>query len=73
VAKRLSATPLSEETKIDTNELSRSATLVSVARIGSPLLMKTNLPRPPDHAQVASERICFSISGYHPPGNDARS
>jgi hypothetical protein len=71
VAKTLSATLLSEETKVDTNELSRSVTLVSVVRIGSPLLLKTNLPRPPDRAQVASERICFSIAGYHLPGNDS--
>jgi hypothetical protein len=51
VAKRLSATPLMEETRLDISELPRSATLVPVARIGSPLLLKTSLPLPPETNQ----------------------
>jgi hypothetical protein len=47
VAKRLSAIPLTDETSIDTNELSRVKTGVPVARIGSSLLLKTSLPRSP--------------------------
>jgi hypothetical protein len=47
VANKFSAAQLAEETKIDTSEPSRGATLVPVARIGSPLLLKTNLPRSP--------------------------
>jgi hypothetical protein len=59
VAKRLSATPLSKETRIDTSEPSRGAILVPVARIGSPLLLKTNLPRSPGATQAATGRIYF--------------
>src|ERR1700687_5962006 len=51
VAKRLSATPLTDETRFDTNEPSRVKTWVPVARIGSSLLLKTSLPRSPGHAK----------------------
>jgi len=54
VANRLSATPLTDENRIDTSELARGATLVPVARIESPLLLKTSLPRPPDGAQAVN-------------------
>jgi hypothetical protein len=47
VAKRLSATLLTDPTSIDTRELSRVNTSVPVARIGSSLLLKTSLPRSP--------------------------
>jgi len=73
VAKRLSATPLSKETRIDTSEPSRGAILVPVARIGSPLLLKTNLPRSPGATQAATGRIHFSIAGRNVPGNDSTS
>ena len=73
MAKRLSATPLSKETRIDTSEPSRGAILVPVARIGSPLLLKTNLPRSPGATQAATGRIHFSIAGRNVPGNDSTS
>ena len=73
MAKRLSATPLSKETRIDTSEPSRGAILVPVARIGSPLLLKTNLPRSPGATQAATGRIYFSIAGRNVPGNDSTS
>jgi len=73
VAKRLSATPLSKETRIDASEPSRGAILVPVARIGSPLLLKTNLPRSPGTTQAATGRIHFSIAGRNVPGNDSTS
>ena len=71
VAKRLSAAPLTALTKIDNSELSRGATWGSVARIGFPLLLKTNLPVRPASAQAARERIFFSIAGDNAPSNDS--
>ena len=73
VAKRLSATPLTEETRMDTSEPSRGSTLLPVARIGSPLLLKTNLPRPPGAARPASGRTFLSIAGRIVPGNETTS
>ena len=52
---------------MDTSELSRGATLVPVARIGSPLLLKTSLPLPPDAARRCSGRIFLSIAGTYCP------
>jgi hypothetical protein len=54
VAKRLSATPLADETSADSSELSRVKALVPVARIGFPLLLKTNLPLSPVAAEAAA-------------------
>src|ERR1700680_901247 len=71
VAKRLSATTLIEETRMDTSEPPRGATLVPVVRIGSPLLLKTNLPSSPGTAKAASRRISLSIAGGIVPGNDS--
>jgi hypothetical protein len=45
VAKRLSATPLMEQARVETSELFRVPSLVPEARIESSLLLKTNLPR----------------------------
>ena len=67
VENRLSATPLNKGARIDTSELSRGSTLLPVARIGSPLLLKTNLPRPPDHAQAASAANLTQYSGRQSP------
>lgn len=44
VAKRLSATPFTDETREETSKLSLS--VLVPARVMSPLLLKTNLPRP---------------------------
>jgi hypothetical protein len=57
VAKRLSATMLKEENQVESSEPRGGRTSVPVARIGSPLLLKTNLPRPPRHPKVATGRI----------------
>jgi len=69
VANKLSATPLTEETNEDTRERLRATTLVPAARIGSPLLLKTNLPRPARARGATSGRICFSIAGGLGPRN----
>jgi hypothetical protein len=72
--KRLSATGLADETKIDRSELPHVTTLVPVARIGSPLLLKTSLPRLPAVAEArASERITLSIAGTQIGGNASLS
>jgi hypothetical protein len=63
VAKRLSATPLTDETSIDTSELSRVKTGVPVARIGSSLLLKTSLPRSPGNAKDATGKPRSQYSG----------
>ncbi len=63
VAKRLSATPLTEETREDTRELSRTAALVPVVRIGSPLLLKTTSLVQPVLTGAPSGRIFLSING----------
>jgi hypothetical protein len=57
VAKRLSATPLTDETSIDRNELSGVTTLVPVTRIGYSLLLKTSLPRSPGTAKDATGKL----------------
>jgi hypothetical protein len=56
VAKSLAAAQLTEETRMATSEPSRGATLVPVARIGSPLLLKTNLP-PFTRHPVSGKRV----------------
>jgi len=72
VAKRLSATPLTDETRVDTSELSRVKTWVPVARIGSSLLLKTSLPRPPVSARGPPQANSFlSIAGDNVPSNDS--
>ena len=63
MAKRLSATPLIDETSMDTNELSRVKTLVPVARIGSSLLLKTSLPRSPGYCKDVAGKLVLSIAG----------
>jgi hypothetical protein len=63
VANKLSATLLAEEAREDSSELSRDTALVPAARIGSPLLLKTNLPRRARARGAPSGRICFSIAG----------
>jgi hypothetical protein len=73
VANRLSTRPLTEEATMDTSEPSRGSTLLPVARIGSPLLLKTNLPRPPGATRSASGRILFSIAGRIVPSNETTS
>src|SRR4029077_16124852 len=71
VAKRLSATPRTEETRKGTSAASRVPTLVPEARIESSLLLKTNLPRRCAAAERCCERTHFSIAGYDVPGNDS--
>jgi hypothetical protein len=71
VAKRLSAAPLTAATKIDNSELSRGATWGSVARIGFPLLLKTNLPRPPGVRTSGVRANFLSIAGDNAPSNDS--
>ena len=71
VAKRLSATPLTEETRQDTSELPGGPTLVPVARIGFPLLLKTNLPCSPGSRQPQNSRIFLSIAVDNVHGNDS--
>jgi hypothetical protein len=63
VAKRLSATPLTDETSMDTSELSRVKNWVPVARIGSSLLLKTSLPRSPGNADDAAGKLLPQYSG----------
>jgi len=48
---------LKEENQVESSEPRGGRTSVPVARIGSPLLLKTNLPRPPRHPKVATVRI----------------
>ena len=67
VAKRLSATPLTDETRIDTSDPSRVKTWVPVARIGSSLLLKTSLPRPPVRAKAAAGKLLLQYSGLQCP------
>ena len=67
VAKRLSATPLTDETRVDTGELSRVKTWVPVARIGSSLLLKTSLPRSPGTAKDAAGKLLPQYSGLQCP------
>jgi hypothetical protein len=57
---------------MDSSELSRGTTLVPVARIGSPLLLKTSLPLPPGCCSTCDGRISLSIAGRIVPGNDSR-
>ena len=72
VAKRLSARLLADETTMDTSEPYRGATSVPVTRIGSPLLLKTSLPRfAPCRPTLHAGRIYFSIAGCDGPGNDS--
>jgi len=47
VANNAAATPLTPETKEENSELSRVTTVVPLARVRFPLLLKTILPRPP--------------------------
>jgi hypothetical protein len=70
VAKRLSATPLIEETRIETSDVSRVPTLVPEARIESSLLLKTNLPRRFEPRKYGGQTH-LSIAGYDVPGNDS--
>jgi len=67
VAKRLFATPLAEETRMDSSELSRGTTLVPVARIGSPLLLKTSLPLPPGCCSTCERANLPQYSGPYCP------
>jgi hypothetical protein len=59
VANRPAAMPLAQET----NRLSCATTLVPVARIGVPLLLKTILLHPVAAAGAPTGRIFFSIAG----------
>jgi hypothetical protein len=52
--KKLSATRLVDETRIDRSQLPGVTTSVPVARIGSPLLLKTGLPHLPAVAELAA-------------------
>src|SRR6476661_5155672 len=72
VAKRLSATPLTDEASIDTSEACRVKTGVPVARIGSSLLLKTSLPRSPV-PQRTPRRTCHKYSGLPCPRQRLRS
>ena len=67
VAKRLSATPLTDETRVDISELSRVKTWVPVARIGSSLLLKTSLPRSPGNTKDAAGKLLPQYSGLQCP------
>jgi hypothetical protein len=58
VANRPAATPLAHET----HGLSGATSLVPVARIGVPLLLKTILPRPAVATGAQTGRIFFSIA-----------
>ena len=73
VEKRLSATALTDETKIDRNELPHVTTLVPVDRIGSPLLLKTNLPTLPAVAPAAASEFTHSIAATQIGGNASLS
>jgi len=55
--------PLTGEIGEATKGLRCSITLVSVARVGCPLLLKTSLPRPAGAAGAPCGRIPFSIAG----------
>src|SRR6185437_458443 len=67
VAKRLSITPLTNETGADSTEPSRIKTWVPVARIGSSLLLKTSLPRSPGTAKDAAGKLPPQYSGLQCP------
>jgi hypothetical protein len=54
---------LKEENKVETREPRCGRTSVPVARIGSPLLLKTNLPRPPRHTQGCNRTNLAQYSG----------
>ena len=56
---------------MDTSELSRVATWVPVARIGSSLLLKTSLPRSPGTAKDAAGKPILSIAGDNVSSNDS--
>lgn len=72
VANRLSATRRTEENRTGANKPFRGATLLlvplaPVARIGSPLLLKTNLPRSPVAAQRRNRTNLPQYSGRPSP------
>ena len=72
VANKLSARLLADDTTMDTSEPYRGATSVPVTRIGSPLLLKTSLPRfAPCRPTLHAGRIYFSIAGRQVPSNDS--
>ncbi len=66
VANRPAAMPLAQET----NGLSCGTTLVPVARIGVPLLLKTILPRPAAATGAPTGRIPFSIAAREAGSNE---
>jgi len=68
VANRAAAMPLAQET----DGLSCATTLVPVARIGVPLLLKTILPRPAVAMGALTGRIFFSIAVQKAARNEHR-
>jgi len=68
VANKAAAMPLAQET----NGLSCSTTLVPVARIGVPLLLKTILLHPAAATEAPTGRIFFSIAALE-AGRNAES
>src|SRR5271167_1540777 len=67
VANRPAAMPLAQET----HGLSCATTLVPVARIGVPLLLKTILPRPAVATGAPTGRIFLSIAALQAGRNEA--
>jgi len=65
VANKASAIPPIEEIREATKAFCCSTTLVSAARVGCPLLLKTSLPRPGSATGAPTGRIPFSIAGSH--------
>lgn len=65
VANRASAIPPTEEIREATRGLCCRKTLVSVARVECPLLLKTSLPRPASAMEAPPGRIPLSIARSH--------
>jgi hypothetical protein len=72
VANKAAGIPLTGEIGEATKALRCSITLVSVARVGCPLLLKTSLPRPAGAAGAPSGRIPVSIAGSHAGRNHGK-
>jgi hypothetical protein len=69
VANRLSAIPPREEIREATNTLRCFTSLISVVRVGHPLLLKTSLPRPVGATGAPPGRIPLSIARTHSARN----